>query len=87
MQQGQVVQAVLAADATEVQGINTRAELAQAATVLRQRVHDRLMREGVTLIDPQATYIDDTVQVGPDTVIYPGVILEGATTIGEGCVI
>jgi bifunctional UDP-N-acetylglucosamine pyrophosphorylase/glucosamine-1-phosphate N-acetyltransferase len=45
------------------------------------------MREGVTLIDPQATYIDDTVQVGPDTVIYPGVILEGATTIGEGCVI
>ncbi|MEE9221328.1 MAG: bifunctional UDP-N-acetylglucosamine diphosphorylase/glucosamine-1-phosphate N-acetyltransferase GlmU, partial [candidate division NC10 bacterium] len=87
VQQGQVVQAVLAADATEVQGINTRAELAQAATVLRQRVHDRLMREGVTLIDPQATYIDDTVQVGPDTVIYPGVILEGETTIGEGCVI
>ncbi len=87
VKKGQVVQAVLVADPTEVQGINTRAELAQAATVLRQRVHDRLMREGVTLIDPQATYIDDTVQVGPDTVIYPGVILEGATTIGEGCVI
>ncbi|MFQ5989747.1 MAG: bifunctional UDP-N-acetylglucosamine diphosphorylase/glucosamine-1-phosphate N-acetyltransferase GlmU [Candidatus Methylomirabilales bacterium] len=85
--QRQRVHGVLAADAREVQGINTRAELAQAATVLRQRVHERLMREGVTLIDPQATYIDDTVQIGPDTVIYPGVILEGATTIGQGCVI
>ncbi len=87
VKKGEVVQAVLAADAAEVQGINTRAELAQAATVLRHRVHERLMCEGVTLIDPQATYIDDTVQIGPDTVIYPGVILEGATTIGEGCVI
>ncbi len=53
----------------------------------RQQMHDRLMRQGVTLIDPQATYIDDTVQVGPDTVIYPGVVLEGETAIGAGCVI
>lgn len=83
----QLVQAVLAAEATEVHGINTRAELARAATVLRQRVCERLMGEGVTLIDPSATYIDDTVQIGPDTVIYPGVILEGATMIGAGCVI
>ncbi len=87
VQQGHPVHAVLTADATEVQGINTRAELAQAATVLRQRVNQRLMGEGVTLIDPQVTYIDDTVRIGPDTVIYPGVILEGTTTIGEGCVI
>ena len=53
----------------------------------RQRVHKRLIRAGVTLIDPQATYIDDTVQVGPDTVIYPGVVLEGRTAVGAGCVI
>ena len=53
----------------------------------RQRVHERLMSEGVTLIDPQASYIDDTVQIGPDAVIYPGVVLEGMTTIGKGCVI
>ena len=53
----------------------------------RHQIHDRLMREGVTLIDPQATYIDDTVQIGPDTMIYPGVVLEGETTIGAKCVI
>ena len=53
----------------------------------RQQIHDRLMREGVRLMDPQATYIDDTVQIGPDTMIYPGVVLEGGTTIGAGCVI
>ncbi len=53
----------------------------------RQRVQERLMAQGVRLVDPQATYIDDTVQVGPDTVIYPGVVLEGETTIGAGCVI
>ncbi len=87
VKEGQRVHAVRAADAAEVQGINTRAELAQAATVLRQRVHERLMREGVTLVDPPATYIDDTVEIGPDTVVYPGVILEGTTAIGPGCVI
>jgi len=53
----------------------------------RHQIHDRLMREGVTLIDPQATYIDDTVQIGSDTMIYPGVVLEGRTAIGAGCVI
>ncbi len=53
----------------------------------RQRVQERLMAQGVRLVDPQATYIDDTVQVGPDTVIYPGVVLERETTIGAGCVI
>lgn len=84
---GRPVHTLLAADPTEVLGINTRVELAQAATVLRRRVHERLMVEGVTLLDPQATYIDDTVHIGPDTVIYPGVCLEGATTIGEGCVV
>ena len=53
----------------------------------RQRMHELLMQVGVTLIDPQATYIDETVQIGPDTLIYPGVVLEGGTTIGAGCVI
>jgi len=53
----------------------------------RHQIHDRLIREGVTLIDPQATYIDDTVQIGLDTMIYPGVVLEGRTVVGPGCVI
>ncbi len=85
--QGQAIYTRCCADPTEVLGINTRADVAHVAKLLRQQVHERLMREGVTLIDPQATYIDDTVQIGPDTVIYPGVVLEGATTIGAGCVI
>ncbi len=83
--QGQRMYTLLTPDPTEALGINTRAELAQAAAILRQRVHERLMAAGVTLVDPAATYIDDTVQIGPDTVVYPGVTLQGATTIGAGC--
>ncbi len=81
------VHTLVARDATEVLGINTRAELAEATAVLRQRVHQRLMAGGVTLLDPAATYIDDTVTISPDTVLYPGVVVEGTTTIGPGCVL
>ena len=45
------------------------------------------MVEGVTILDPAATYVDDSVSVGADTVIYPGVVLEGATVIGTECVV
>ncbi len=85
--QGQRIYTLLTPDPTETLGINTRAELAQAATLLRRRVQQRLMGAGVTLLDPAATYIDDTVTIGPDTVVYPGVVLEGMTTIGAGCVL
>ena len=54
---------------------------------MRRRILDRLMAEGVTVIDPATTYVDDTVTVGADTVLYPGVILEGATAIGAECVV
>ncbi len=81
------VHTLVAADATEVLGINTRAELAHAAMVLRHRVHQCLMAQGVTILDPQATYVDTSVHIGPDTVIHPGVTLQGETTIGTGCVI
>ncbi len=87
VEQKQLIYTVRAADPTETLGINTRAELAQATARLRQRVHERLMAAGVTLLDPAATYIDDTVTIGPDTVVYPGVVLQGATTIGAGCVL
>ena len=57
-----------------------------AGRALRSRINERLMKDcGVTMIDPSATYIDADVEVGPDTVIYPGVILEGKTKIGAGC--
>ncbi|HEY7435363.1 MAG TPA: DapH/DapD/GlmU-related protein, partial [Methylomirabilota bacterium] len=48
---------------------------------------DRLMAGGVTVIDPANTYVDDTVTIGPDTVLHPGVILEGRTTVGSECVV
>ena len=59
----------------------------EAATVLRRRIAERHLLNGVTMIDPATTYIDDTVTIGRDTTIYPGCLLQGATVIGEECVI
>ncbi len=83
---GKRVQA-LVADAQECLGVNDRAQLAAAAKVLRSRINTGLMQSGVTLIDPDAAYIDADVQVGCDAVIYPGVTLEGRTVIGEGAIL
>jgi bifunctional UDP-N-acetylglucosamine pyrophosphorylase/glucosamine-1-phosphate N-acetyltransferase len=68
-------------------GTNSRAELAAAAAVMRRRVNEELMDRGVTLVDPDRTYVDASVTVGPDTVIHPLTFLEGDTTIGRDCVI
>jgi bifunctional UDP-N-acetylglucosamine pyrophosphorylase/glucosamine-1-phosphate N-acetyltransferase len=68
-------------------GTNSRAELAAAAAVMRSRINDQLMDHGVTLVDPDRTYVDVSVTVGPDTVIHPLTFLEGETTIGRDCVI
>ena len=84
---GRRIEAVIAADARECLGINDRRQLAQLAAVQRLRILDRLMSDGVTVLDPASTYVDDTVTVGSDTVLYPGVTLEGATSIGAECVI
>jgi bifunctional UDP-N-acetylglucosamine pyrophosphorylase/glucosamine-1-phosphate N-acetyltransferase len=80
---GRSVEALRLDDPEESLGVNTRAELAEAAAIWRRRTAERLMREGVTLIDPQATYLDVDVQVGRDTVIEPGCVLKGDTRIGE----
>jgi bifunctional UDP-N-acetylglucosamine pyrophosphorylase/glucosamine-1-phosphate N-acetyltransferase len=84
---GGVVDAVVAEDARDCLGVNDRRQLAELAAILRGRVLDRLMAEGVTVVDPARTYVDAAVQVGPDTVLQPGVILEGPTVIGRECVI
>jgi bifunctional UDP-N-acetylglucosamine pyrophosphorylase / glucosamine-1-phosphate N-acetyltransferase len=84
---GARVEAVAAGDPDECLGINDRKQLAAIGRVLRGRILDRLMAEGVTVLDPATTYVDDTVEIGPDTVLYPHVILEGATRIGGECVI
>lgn len=84
---GASVGAFVAPDPEECMGINDRRQLAQVAAVLRRRTLGRLMVDGVTILDPAATYVDDTVAVGVDTVIYPGAVLEGATAIGAECVV
>lgn len=75
------------APAEEADGINTRVHLAQAEAVLQRRIAERLMLEGVTIVDPASTWIDDAVEVGMDTVILPGTLLQGGTRIGRNCVI
>jgi len=73
------------ADAREVLGVNDRVELAQMEKVLRRRKAEALMRDGVTIVNPECTYIDDSVEVGRDTVIEPGVSLLGTTRVGSAC--
>jgi bifunctional UDP-N-acetylglucosamine pyrophosphorylase / glucosamine-1-phosphate N-acetyltransferase len=84
---GARVEAVAAAEPAECLGINDRKQLAALAAVQRRRILDRLMLAGVTILDPAVTYVDDTVEIGPDTVVYPGAIIEGMTAIGAECVI
>jgi bifunctional UDP-N-acetylglucosamine pyrophosphorylase/glucosamine-1-phosphate N-acetyltransferase len=73
------------ADAEEVVSANTRAEFAVLARVARLRVVGDLMDAGVTVIDPDTTYVDAGVECGPDTVLRPNTFLEGRTKIGSGC--
>lgn len=82
---GKVVSAFAAPDYNETLGVNSRQQLAQAEQVLRHRKLDQLMVDGVSIIDPQNTYVGANVTIGRDTVLYPGTILEGHTTIGENC--
>lgn len=85
VERGAEVRAVAYGDADEVHGVNSRAELARAEALLRRRTAARLMDAGVTLRDPATTWIDVDVAVGADTVVFPGVTLEGSTVIGSGC--
>jgi bifunctional UDP-N-acetylglucosamine pyrophosphorylase/glucosamine-1-phosphate N-acetyltransferase len=84
---GERVEAVAAADPREVLGVNDRKQLAAVAAIQRRRILDRLMEDGVTIIDPASTYVEDTVTIGADTVVHPNVVIEGATAIGADCVI
>lgn len=77
----------LSIDYEETIGVNSRVQLAEAEEILRKRINIRHMENGVTLIDPNTTYIGDDVEIGRDTIIYPGNALEGKTKIGEGVTI
>ena len=69
----------------EIRGINSRSELAEVSTLVRQNKNEELMAAGVTIVDPATTYIDPDVEIGADTVIHPGVVIEGQTRIGGAC--
>ncbi|MEW6716820.1 MAG: bifunctional UDP-N-acetylglucosamine diphosphorylase/glucosamine-1-phosphate N-acetyltransferase GlmU [Chloroflexota bacterium] len=83
--EGIKVQALCLEDPTEAIGINNRVHLAEAEALMRQRINRRLMLEGVTIMDPQTTYIGPEVTVGQDSFIWPNTYLLGKTTIGEDC--
>jgi bifunctional UDP-N-acetylglucosamine pyrophosphorylase/glucosamine-1-phosphate N-acetyltransferase len=84
---GLTVETLLLEDPREILGVNSRKELAEVAAILRDRKNEELMAAGVTIIDPATTWVQSDVAVGPDTVLHPGVYLEGQTRIGSGCVI
>jgi bifunctional UDP-N-acetylglucosamine pyrophosphorylase/glucosamine-1-phosphate N-acetyltransferase len=83
--QGLPVQATLMDDFAETIGVNTRVHLAEAEAALRRRINEFHMLNGVTLIDPQTTYIQADVTLGRDTVVYPNTHLQGNTVIGAEC--
>lgn len=82
---GLVVETATVDDPREILGVNSRKELAELAAILNARTNEALMQSGVTIVDPATTYIAPDVNVGTDTIIHPGVYLEGSTRIGARC--
>ncbi len=74
-----------AKDGCEIMGINNRCDLAKASSVLRRRLVDNLMLNGVTVIDPDTTYIEAPLKIGRDTVIFPFTVIEKNVIIGKNC--
>lgn len=74
-------------DGDEAIGINTREHLAEAEAALRRRINRRWMLDGVTILDPHTTYIEATVSIGQDTVLWPNTMLLGETKIGSDCIV
>jgi len=79
------VNIVTLADPNEALGVKDRARLAVATEIMQRRILDRLMEEGVTIVDPHSTFIDANVSIGPDTVVEPFSIIKGKTEIGSEC--
>ncbi len=81
---GYPVAAVAAEDFRDTQGVNDRLQLAVAEAELRRRTNERWLRQGVTMIDPERTYIDATVELAPDVTLFPDTMLQGRCVIGAG---
>ncbi|MCA9971093.1 MAG: NTP transferase domain-containing protein [Anaerolineales bacterium] len=85
--QGRPVEAIVSDDPDECLGAGTRAELVAVEKAFRRRANRRWLARGVTLVDPDATYIDPDVTIGQDTVIWPNTYLQGQTHVGADCVV
>jgi bifunctional UDP-N-acetylglucosamine pyrophosphorylase/glucosamine-1-phosphate N-acetyltransferase len=81
---GYPVVTLVAPDAMETAGVNDRAQLAVAEAELRDRTNERWMRRGVTMLDPERTYLDTSVELAADVTLFPGTILRGSTSIAAG---
>jgi len=86
-QAGREIGAHIATDSNVTLGINDRADLARVRAIAQERINLAHMRAGVTIVDPGSAHIDVGVTIGADTVIEPGCVIRGATTIGEGATI
>jgi bifunctional UDP-N-acetylglucosamine pyrophosphorylase/glucosamine-1-phosphate N-acetyltransferase len=82
---GYPVTSLLVEDSMEVAGVNDRAQLAVAEAELRDRINERWMRRGVTMLDPERTYVDTSVNLAADVTLFPGTLLQGSTMIATGC--
>lgn len=85
--QGEVVTAYQTNDFNETMGVNDRIALSEAEKIMRKRINESLMSNGVTIIDPASTYVDADVIIGQDTILYPGTVIQGQTQIGTDCLI
>ena len=82
---GNRVEALVSEDPQEILGVNNRLELSRAETVMRWRINEHWMLEGVTMIDPDSIFIDASVELGHDTIVYPNTMLLGQSKVGNGC--
>lgn len=82
---GRAVEAVKSNDPTEILGPNDRKALAETERIMRTKIIDHWLEEGVTFVDPAAAYVDPRVKLSPDTTIFPGTLLYGKTSIGGNC--
>lgn len=84
---GGKVDVMVADDSDEFIGVNSKLQLSQATEIMKKRINEYHMLNGVTIMDPTSTYIGKDVKIEPDTIIYPGCMIEGKTEIGTDCLI
>lgn len=84
---GDRVVPILTPDFIEILGVNDRVQLAECAAIMRDQINDSLMRAGVTMIDPTTTWVDTSVKIATDAIIYPGTAISGTSVVGSGAII